>query len=402
MLDQPALLSYPDPPLTDGAVLLRRWDKGDIGCVEEASADPRIPEGTTVPATFTPAEGLAWIERQWGRADNGEGLSLAIADAGSGEALGLVVLLFRRQPGTVEIGYWLIPRARGRRLASRAVALVARWALTDAESSASRPLSSPTTSLRGVSWREPASRRRAPPLVPRRQPGTRRCLDLLALPSDPRSRRAAAPSGPVEGRGGTGRFPRTERRRRGRDLNPRRTFQHVRDFQSRSLGHSDTSPSRGQRSAPYPRAMAAGCSWPRSSSSTAKNSTASIIPTKRTTVIGEEQPQPVAGEVRVPARQDERGDEREADEDRGHPAQQDLVLRRTRGEHGRTLLAAQARDPLARPPAQSLRGRGRRDPTSAANPSRRRGSSGRAAARARGAAASGGRARRRARSRGAG
>jgi hypothetical protein len=25
-------------------------------------------------------------------------------------------------------------------------------------------------------------------------------------------------------------------------LNPRRTFQHVRDFQSRSLGHSDTSP----------------------------------------------------------------------------------------------------------------------------------------------------------------
>src|SRR4029450_7838493 len=30
--------------------------------------------------------------------------------------------------------------------------------------------------------------------------------------------------------------------RRGRDLNPRRTFQHVRDFQSRSLGRSDTSP----------------------------------------------------------------------------------------------------------------------------------------------------------------
>ena len=31
-------------------------------------------------------------------------------------------------------------------------------------------------------------------------------------------------------------------RRRGRDLNPRRTFQHVRDFQSRSFGRSDTSP----------------------------------------------------------------------------------------------------------------------------------------------------------------
>src|SRR3954454_12440207 len=37
--------------------------------------------------------------------------------------------------------------------------------------------------------------------------------------------------------------------RRGRDLNPRRTFQHVRDFQSRSLDHSDTSPSDAQGTA---------------------------------------------------------------------------------------------------------------------------------------------------------
>jgi ribosomal-protein-alanine N-acetyltransferase len=132
MPDQPPLLSYPDPPLTDGTVVLRRWAASDIGCVEEASRDPRIPEGTTVPAKFTVADGLAWIERQWGRAENGEGLSLAIADAGSGEAVGVVVLLFRRQPGTVDIGYWLIERARGRRLASHAVALLARWALTDA------------------------------------------------------------------------------------------------------------------------------------------------------------------------------------------------------------------------------------------------------------------------------
>jgi [ribosomal protein S5]-alanine N-acetyltransferase len=112
--------------------MLRRWTKSDLGCVEEASRDPDIPEGTTVPTSFTAAEGLAWIERQWGRADKGEGLSLAIADAGSGDALGTVVLMCRRHPGTVEIGYWLIEHARGRRLASRAVALLARWALADA------------------------------------------------------------------------------------------------------------------------------------------------------------------------------------------------------------------------------------------------------------------------------
>jgi RimJ/RimL family protein N-acetyltransferase len=126
------VLSDPRPPLADGVVLLRRWAESDLGCVEEASHDPSIPEGTTVPATFTAADGLAWIERQWERAEKGEGLSQAIADAGSGRALGACVLMFRRQPLTVEIGYWLIERARGQGLGSRAVALLSRWAVTDA------------------------------------------------------------------------------------------------------------------------------------------------------------------------------------------------------------------------------------------------------------------------------
>ena len=77
---RPVLLSYPDPPLGDGVLVLRRWTDSDIGCVEEGSRDPDIPSGTTVPARFTPAEGLAWIERQWGRADKREGLSLAMPD----------------------------------------------------------------------------------------------------------------------------------------------------------------------------------------------------------------------------------------------------------------------------------------------------------------------------------
>jgi ribosomal-protein-alanine N-acetyltransferase len=126
------LLPYPDPPLTDGVVMLRCWSERDLGCVEQAAHDPQIPEGTTVPESFSVAEGLGWIERQWGRADNGEGLSLAIADVPSDTAVGAVVLLFRAQPGTVGIGYWVVPRARGHRLASRAVALASRWALKDA------------------------------------------------------------------------------------------------------------------------------------------------------------------------------------------------------------------------------------------------------------------------------
>lgn len=129
ILDQPPL-AYPDTPLTDGVVVLRQWARDDLGCVEEATQDPDIPKGTTVPATFTPAEGLAWIERQWSRHDEGTGLSQAIADAGSNEALGAAVLM-ARQPGTVEMGYWLIPRARGRGFGSRAVCLLTRWAVTE-------------------------------------------------------------------------------------------------------------------------------------------------------------------------------------------------------------------------------------------------------------------------------
>ena len=124
---------YPDPPLTDGVVLLRPWTMDDVGCVEEASRDPAIPEGTTVPSVYTPAEGTAWIERQWARKESGEGISLSIADAAAGEALGLVTLVLRPQQGsTTGLGYWVIERARRRGLGSRAVGLVARWAVTDA------------------------------------------------------------------------------------------------------------------------------------------------------------------------------------------------------------------------------------------------------------------------------
>jgi RimJ/RimL family protein N-acetyltransferase len=104
----------------------------DLPCIEEASRDPRIPEGTTVPAAYTPSEGAAWIGRQWSRTEDGEGISLAIADGVSGEAVGLVALLRRPQQDSAGLGYWVIERARRRGLASRAVGMVARWAVTGA------------------------------------------------------------------------------------------------------------------------------------------------------------------------------------------------------------------------------------------------------------------------------
>jgi len=122
-------LSYPDPELSDGTVRLRRWSEGDLACIEEAASDPRIPRDTTVPAVFSIEEGRAFVRRQWSRVEQGEGLSLAIADATTDEALGRAVLTLRPQAGVAGIGYWIIPRARGRGLASKAVRLLSSWAL---------------------------------------------------------------------------------------------------------------------------------------------------------------------------------------------------------------------------------------------------------------------------------
>lgn len=121
-------LHYPTR-LTDGVVHLRPWADGDLECVEQAAQDPRIPEATSVPADYTPDEGLAFIHRQHLRLTSGQAVSLAIADHDTGAALGLVILACRPQPGVAGLGYWVVPKARQRGLAGRAAGLMTGWGL---------------------------------------------------------------------------------------------------------------------------------------------------------------------------------------------------------------------------------------------------------------------------------
>ena len=46
-----------------------------------------------------------------------------------GTAVGCAVLLLRPREGVAGVGYWLQPSARGRDLASRAVARLTEWGL---------------------------------------------------------------------------------------------------------------------------------------------------------------------------------------------------------------------------------------------------------------------------------
>ena len=119
---------YPEPALADGRVALRKWREADVDCIRLAGADPAITAGTTVPAAFTEAEGLAFIRRQWQRAEDGEGVSLAITDAVD-RAVGLMWVAVRPQRGVGGLGYWVIPPERGKGYASASVRLVVPWAL---------------------------------------------------------------------------------------------------------------------------------------------------------------------------------------------------------------------------------------------------------------------------------
>ncbi len=122
-------LDYPDPELATSRVRLRKWTYADLPCVEAASSDPEIPRGTTVPVHYTDELGREWIERQWSRQTSGQGVSMAIAEGEDGVALGIIYLADRQPAGNCELGYWLIPAARGRGTATEAVRLASQWVL---------------------------------------------------------------------------------------------------------------------------------------------------------------------------------------------------------------------------------------------------------------------------------
>jgi ribosomal-protein-alanine N-acetyltransferase len=122
-------LRLPDPPLADERVLLRPWQIADLALVEQASRDPAITVGTSVPAPYSEAAGDAWLARQHAQREQRTGISLAIADRGSGRPLGYVGvsgLVWRHRRGS--LGYWVTRAKRGQGVASAAVALLVPWA----------------------------------------------------------------------------------------------------------------------------------------------------------------------------------------------------------------------------------------------------------------------------------
>jgi RimJ/RimL family protein N-acetyltransferase len=116
----------PDPPLGDGEIRLRTFGEHDVDELVAALQDPEIPRWTGVPSPYTRGHAIQFVT-SW-PAESGE-LSLAICDPDDGVLLGAIgVRLHDDGDRVAELGYWVTAPARGRGIATRAIALVAAWA----------------------------------------------------------------------------------------------------------------------------------------------------------------------------------------------------------------------------------------------------------------------------------
>jgi len=122
-------IPIPRPPLTDGGIVLRPWERRDVTAVAAACQDPEIPRWTRVPEPYGESEARSWFEQEAEQRAGGEQLGLLIVDPGNGRLLGSVgIVHVDQREGRCELGYWMARDSRGRGLATRAVRLLSGWA----------------------------------------------------------------------------------------------------------------------------------------------------------------------------------------------------------------------------------------------------------------------------------
>ncbi len=119
------------PQLAGRAISLRPFEPTDADAIYDACQDPDIQRWTTVPVPYLHEHAESFANRrndQWLAQ-----LEVSYCIAGlDDELLGAVGLVEVYPDGlTTEVGYWVAPAARGRRVASEAVALLIVWAKSE-------------------------------------------------------------------------------------------------------------------------------------------------------------------------------------------------------------------------------------------------------------------------------
>jgi RimJ/RimL family protein N-acetyltransferase len=120
-------LTAPDPPLADDAISLEPLKQEHVPPLLAVIDDPGIVQFTRVPSGADETFVRGWIRRYedgWGDASRA-GFAIRAAEGGVIGFVAMVDLDLEHREG--EIGYLVVPAARGRGVARRAVELLTRW-----------------------------------------------------------------------------------------------------------------------------------------------------------------------------------------------------------------------------------------------------------------------------------
>ncbi|MFE0512346.1 GNAT family N-acetyltransferase [Streptomyces sp. NPDC058964] len=128
--------SRPGPGPLGRGLRLRRWDASadsDVATWLRGRSDPEFRRWNTPLSAVTDLDGArASLRTQAEREDEGTCAHFCVTDADSGNPLGHIGLnMIDRVTRVARVGYWVLPEARGRRVATRALALASRWAFTE-------------------------------------------------------------------------------------------------------------------------------------------------------------------------------------------------------------------------------------------------------------------------------
>ncbi|MBN1174773.1 MAG: GNAT family N-acetyltransferase [Micromonosporaceae bacterium] len=117
--------------LTADGLLLRAWQPEDVPAVLEACQDSLIQRWTNIPVPYRAEHAQVLIERLTPQGwQTGVSALFGVFDHQDGMLLGSHGLTrIDQATGVAELGTWVAPWARSRRVAERATRAVARWAL---------------------------------------------------------------------------------------------------------------------------------------------------------------------------------------------------------------------------------------------------------------------------------
>lgn len=120
-------LAWPSQALTDGVVALGRMREEDVPAIVVACSDSETQRWLPpIPSPYTADDARAFLRQQVEDAEQGRRLDFAVRLGGSPELVGSIGVSFDPcLAGQCQIGYWVVPWARGQGVARRAVRLLA-------------------------------------------------------------------------------------------------------------------------------------------------------------------------------------------------------------------------------------------------------------------------------------